>query len=192
MGRELYFYPCIKYKDTGKIEPLLFNKKGEPEHIFWRSQSFVDMDYFIEELPMIDLNSIEEKYVKYFNGYSSLFDTENPPSYVYMLDDQTLYERGNSYGIISGYQTLEEIEKYYAIDPEYRQEYIHWEMPTPISAEVVADMPFTKRENYYKFFCVDIYSKEYVCSVLKEILDDLWSYNDGMEYEYCYIVVYSF
>ena len=190
MGRELIFYPAFKDKDSGKIKPLLFTTDGKPAYIFWRSQSFIEMDWFINELPMTDKVEFDDSCKEYFaNRYDEAFNDENCPTYVYLLTEDKLNSVGKSYGIVSGYVPLEDLELYY--QAEYPQEYLYWQMPNPLPPEMFIEIPDDEKKKYGRLYAINTYSKEYVCSVLAETLDDIhipWEW----EGEPCILVSYSF
>ncbi len=181
------FYPAYKDNDTGIIRPLLFDNKGEPASVFWRSQSFIDIDYFTEELPMIRRCAIEPKYKEYFTVDITGYE-DDAPSYIYELNYDTLVQEAD-YGVVSGYVPIEQAMIYY--NAENRQEYLRWEMDAPIPAELYAELPEKERDKYVKFTAIDRYSKGYVCDVLLELLVNLWCpFEQGTSG--CFLVVYSF
>lgn len=190
MSRELIFYPAFIDKENGKIKPLLTNVKGNPAEVFWRSQSFIEMDWFINELPMTDKEDFDDSCKEYFaNRYDEVFNDKNCPTYVYLLTEDKLNNIGESDGIVSGYVPLEDLELYY--QAEYPQEYLYWQMPNPLPPEMFIEIPDDEKNKYGKLYAVNKYSKEYVCSVLAEILNDIyipW----GWEGKPCVLAKYSF
>lgn len=190
MSRELIFYPAFIDKENGKIKPLLTNVKGNPAEIFWRSGSFIDMDWFIHELPMIDPNNFDDSCKEYFLRDNELFSNNGEVmTYIYMLNEETLHIMGGSHGVISGYVPLEDLESYY--QAEYPQEYLYWQMPTPMPTDVYVELPEETKKQYGKLYAVNTYSKEYVCSVLAEIIEDIYIPWDWKG-EPCMLVYYSF
>jgi len=187
MSRELIFYPACKDNKTGKYKPLLFDVNGEPASIFWRSQSFIDLEFFTEELPMLGKDEFDESCKKYFvsEDEDSFF---GDMTYVFKLSMGTMAKESN-HGLVSGYVPIEDAKGYYESDE--RQEYLTWEMYKPIPAELYADLPASEREKYVKFTAIDEYSKGYVCSTLLDVLNDIWIPYD-MDVERCVLVKYSF
>ena len=180
MSRELYFYPAFKSEETGKIVPLLKDVNNEPASIMYRSGSFVDLNFFINELPMISRNDFDDSCKDYFVGaYDDLYlassdknrNVDDAPTYVYSIKESQLALYGSTHGLISGYALLEEIQTFYV--SEDQQEYYHWEMQKPIPAELYAELPTDMQKKYGKFSTIDYYGKEYVCSILYEVLSDL-------------------
>ena len=188
MGREYIFYPAFKDAETKKIKPLLFKDNGEPASVMWRSGSFIDGNYFTENFPMTTKEDYEEKYQSFFcDGYTEL--SENAPTYVYEISEDRLYSIGDSDGLVNGYALLEDMEMYYA--SECPQEYFYWQMGSPISAELYAELPKSKQNKYGRFATIDRYSAEYICGHLAEILEDiLVPYN--WKGEKCMLMLYSF
>ncbi len=185
MSRELYFYPAKKTKD-GVYESLIYNKQGKPQDIFWRSQSFIDMDFFTEELPMIPNDVLSKSDFSELANQYSWSDSEESKSYVYELDINKLV-KNNTDGIVEGYCPKEEVIAYY--ECEDKQEYLYWEMSKPISPYVFLELSDDEKKDYMRFFAVDTYSIGYVCSHLLEILMDIDPVSND---ELCYVVEYSF
>lgn len=191
MGRELIFYPAFRDKKTGKVRSALTDANGKPASVFWRSQSFIDMDWFTEQLPMLGNDEFDDSCKEYFaHHYDGLLgEGAETPSYVYCLSESTLYNVGKSHGVVDGYVPIEDLKAFYTA--EYPQEYLYWQMPTPIPAEAFLELPDDEKGKYGRLYTVNTYSKEYVCSVLAEIVDDFdipWEW----EGDRCFIVSYSF
>ena len=53
MGSEYIFYPAFRRKEDGKYIPLLYNTDGKPADVFWRSKSFIDGNFFTENLVLL-------------------------------------------------------------------------------------------------------------------------------------------
>ena len=170
MSREYIFYPAFIDAETKKIKPLLFSEDGTPQSIMWRSGSFIDGDYFTQNFYMTTNDDYDEKYKSYFCGhYDSL--NKNAPTYVYKLSLADLCSVGEKGGFVNGYVEIEEAEMFYA--SESPQEYYYWEMSRPICAELYAELPKIKQEQYVRFATIDKYSPGYICNHLLEILDDM-------------------
>lgn len=188
MGREYIFYPAFRRKEDNKIIPLLFDTKGEAESIFWRSGSFIDGDFFIENFPMINKDEFgggfAKKWGEYFRDFAS-----NDLTYIYEITEPELCRIGESCGLVSGYAPLNDIEMYYKSDCP--QEYYYWQMSKPIPAELYAEMPRDKQNEYGKFATIDTYSSEYVCGVLAEVLNDIIPPWDWEGYK-TMVMLYSF
>lgn len=184
MSRELIFYPAVRNKDTNKYYPILYDNEGVAASVFWRSGSFIEEDYFTS-LPMIKVEELSED----FSFLSYMIDEfhENTLSYVYVLSEAEMLNN-NDKGIISGYVPIEEVNSYYESD--YPQDYLYYDMSTPIRPEVFIEMPDEEKKKYMKFFAIDEYSRGYICSILLEIIDDI--YIPSKDEELCYVVDYSF
>ena len=197
MGRELIFYPAFKDKNTNKYKHILTDINGKPAPVLWRSQSFIDMEFFTTELLMIPNENFDDSCKDYFSGrYDSLYqslsndeDVNNAPSYVYELNENTIYNLGKTNGIVSGYVPLDELKAFH--QAECPQEYLTWQMSKPLPPEVFIEIPDEEKRKYGRIYTVDTYSKEYVCSVLREILDDIFLPYEW-EGEKCILVYYSF
>lgn len=167
MSREYIFYPAFQDAETNKIKPLLFNKEGKPESVFWRSGSFINGRFFTDEFPMTTRDEYEKEYEKFFcDNYADL--SKDAPSYVYKITETELNHIGKTYGLISGYALLDEIEMFYMSDCP--QEYYYWDMTKPIPAEVYAELPKSKQNKYGRFATIDTYGEQYVCNILAEVL----------------------
>ena len=191
--RELIFYPFIKWKDKdeGKYTPVFTDYKGGPGSVFWRSQSFIDINYFTESLPMIKYDELDEKSKEYFCRNS--ISDDDLSTYIYELSYDKACSIGSNYGIVSGYVPLDELTIYYSQDNTYDQnEYLHWEMSKPLPSEVFLEMPDDEKKKYGRIYTVNRYSKEYICSILAEVLDDMNPFIFEKEYEMCYLILYSF
>ena len=190
MSRELIFYPAFRDASTGKVKTLLSNVEGEPTHIFWRSQSFIELDWFIHNLTMLKEDEFDDNCKDRFTHRfdDMLNDNDNHPTYVYLLTEEQLNRVGESYGIINGYVPLEDLKAYY--QSEYPQEYLYWQMPNPLPPEVFLELPDDEKKEYGKLYAVDTYSKEYVCSVLAEAIDHIYVPWDWQG-ERCVLVLYS-
>ena len=144
MSRELIFYPAIKEESTGKYIPILFDMKNNPADIFWRSQSFIDISYFTDNLRMVDKEELDDCFI------DMCFDIEDGkeyPTYIYELTEDIIYSN--------------------SID-------ITWEMSKPLSPEIFIEIPDDEKKKYMKFYTVDQYSTSYICNILYEILDRLY------------------
>ena len=170
MSRVYIFYPAFRDAETKKIKPLLFTEGGEPASVMWRSGSFIDGHYFTDNFLMTTREDYEEKYQSFFcDGYTTL--SEDAPTYVYEISENTLLSVGANDGLVSGYALLEDMEMYDA--SEYPQEYFYWQMGKPISAELYAELPKGKQNKYGRFATIDRYGAEYICGHLAEILEDI-------------------
>lgn len=186
MSQEYIFYPAFKTAE-GKYKPLLFEEEGEPASVFWRSQSFIDGDYFTETFQMVSEEDFDESCREYFaDRYEGL--TENPPTFVYDIDINTLVAGSGDDGVVSGYAPLEQIREYYSSDEQ--QDYIHYCMDI-IPPELYAELPEKKREEYGRFAAVDYFSNSFVCSHLLRIIYDIYVPYDW-EGEKCFLMVFSF
>jgi len=186
--RELLFYPAFKRSDNGEYIPLVYNYKGKPSQIFWKSQSFIDIDYFIEKFPMVKRENLINSDFKDL-VFTLDDDRKDGPSYVYEITEKDLIQESKDMGIVSGYCPKEEVKLYYEVDNP--QEYLYWEMSKPIRADFIAELSEEERSKYMKFYTVDMYSSSYVCNILYETLDRLdipWDV-DG---ESCILINYSF
>jgi hypothetical protein len=186
--RELLFYPAFKRSDNGEYIPLVYNYKGKPSQIFWKSQSFIDIDYFIEKFPMVKRENLINSDFKDL-VFTLDDDRKDGPSYVYEITEKDLIQESKDMGIVSGYCPKEEVKLYYEVDNP--QEYLYWEMSKPIRADFIAELSEEERSKYMKFYTVDMYSSSYVCNILYETLDRLdipWDI-DG---ESCILINYSF
>lgn len=188
MGREYIFYPAFRRKEDDKIVPLLFDTKGEPESIFWRSGSFIDGDFFIKNFPMINKDEFGEGFAEKWEDVFNDIRT-NDMTYIYEITEPELCRIGESCGLVSGYAPLDDIEMYYKSD--YPQEYYYWQMEKPIPAELYAEMPKSKQDEYGKFATIDTYSSEYICGILAEVLNDIIVPWDWEGYK-TMVMLYSF
>ena len=171
MSRELIFYPAFKDSKSNKYKPLLLDAEGNPASIFWRSGSFIDLNYFTTEIPMTKSDEFEDSCKDYFTGRYDNLGGESSPTYVYVLTKDLLEKVGQSFGLVSGYALLDEMKIFYECDCP--QEYFFWEMEKPIPAELYAELPEEERKKYGRFSTIDCYSKEYVCNILSEVLADI-------------------
>ena len=186
MSRELIFYPAVKEESTGKYIPILFDMNNEPADIFWRSQSFIDINYFTKNLRMVDRKELSDSFVNF------CFDIDNNkeyPTYIYELTEQTLSAEGSNLGIVSGYCPIEEVKLYYNSDSP--QEYLAWEMSKPLPSEIFIEIPDDEKKKYMKFYTIDQHSTSYICNILYEILDRLYVPYD-IKGKKCILVRYSF
>ena len=186
MSRELIFYPAIKEESTGKYIPILFDMKNNPADIFWRSQSFIDISYFTDNLRMVDKEELDDCFI------DMCFDIEDGkeyPTYIYELTEDIIYSNSIDMGIVSGYCPIEEVKLYYSSDSP--QEYLTWEMSKPLSPEIFIEIPDDEKKKYMKFYTVDQYSTSYICNILYEILDRLYVPYDTKGKK-CILVRYSF
>lgn len=184
MSRELIFYPAFKDRETHKFIPLLYNIDKHPADILWRSQSFIDMDFFLQNFRMLPIDEISEE----FDWVEDRCDEFNDATYMYELPIEALDKYSNN-GIVSGYALLDEALAYYNND--WPNDYLHYEMQTPIKAEVYAELPEIMKQDYVKFNAIDTYSAGYICSILLEVLGDLYIPYDRKG-EICILVEYSF
>ena len=191
MSRELIFYPAYKDLDTGKYKPLILDNEGDPASIFWRSGSFIDLDFFTNELRMLHNSEFEESCREYFVGsynFTGEAPTDDDPTYIYELEMGLLTNIADD-GLVAGYIPIEDAEGYYASDD--KQEYLAWCMAKPIPAELYADLPEKEQMKYVKFAAIDRYSTGYICNMLLEVLWDLWLPFE-INAERCMLVRYSF
>ena len=186
MSRELLFYPALKTKETKEYIPLLYDIDKSPTYIFWRSGSFIDMDFFINELEMVQKGELNSEFKKIA---FSLEENDNYPTYIYKLSIDVLQNYSQTKGVVSGYVPIEEARLYYESDCP--QEYLYWEMSEPIPPEIFIELPDEEKKKYMKFYAIDEYSKEYVCSILLQILSDIYVPYD-LKGEECILVQYSF
>lgn len=184
MSRELIFYPAFKDSETHKFIPLLYNIDKHPADILWRSQSFIDMDFFLQNLRMLPLDELGEE----FGWIEDRIHQQNDATFMYELPLNVLEKYANN-GIVSGYAVLDEALAYYESD--WPKDYLHYEMRKPISADVYAELPEIVQHDYVKFTAVDTYSAGYICSILLEVLGDLHTPPDK-EGEICILVDYFF
>lgn len=190
MGSEYIFFPAYIDNKTKKIHPVMFGLDGKPECIMWRSRSFIDGDFFTNNFRMITREDIADEYADFFCGrYENLSESENAPTYTYLLTDNDIYQNGQNDGLVSGYALVEELGGYYQSDE--RQEYYCWHMTRPIPVELYAELPPKQQKRYAKFAMVDRYSSDYICGHLAEIISDIiLPFNiDGTV---CVLMMYSF
>lgn len=185
MSRELIFYPAFKDSETHKFIPLLYNINKHPADILWRSQSFIDMDFFTQTLRMISIDEIGEEF-DWVKDRCNEFNSD--ATYMYELPIEVLDKYSNK-GMVSGYALLDEALAYYNND--WPSDYLHYEMQTPIKAEIYAELPEIMKHDYVKFNAIDTYSAGYICSILLEVLEDLYIPYDKKG-EICILVDYSF
>ena len=159
--QEYIFYPAVKEED--KYYPLLFNRDGEPESIFWRSRSFIDGGFFTT--CKIDKDKISGRF---------------PGEELFVVSEDVL-EQNATGGLVTGYVTLTEMAEYY-------KDEIWLEDMDIVPPEVYCEFPVATREMYGKFSAIDHCSTGYICSHLHEILDDIYVEKG----EKCYIVHFSY
>lgn len=183
MSRELIFYPAFKDKQTNTYKPLLYDVDMTPACIFWRSRSFIDTEFF-SNFPM----AYNSEFDFAFDFLKRIDGDKELPSYVYVLTLSDLINSAN-HGIVSGYFPIEEVNNYYNSDSP--QEYLTWEMSTPIQPEVFIELPDEEKKKYMKFYAIDTYSSGYVCSYLLEVLNDMYI-PDTWEGDVCVLIEDSF
>ena len=192
MSRELFFYPAIKKDNI--FYPIL-HYKNVPLSIMDRSQSFVDLSYFTEELPMVPREELSDEFK---NLCFEIEPNSDNPTYIYKLSDNKIYSLGESRGLVTGYVPIDDLIGYYSsIDGYERQEYFTYNMETPISSEAYAEMSPDSQAKYGKFSHIDTYSKEYICSYISEFLsnieyDVLEEEGGRLDLELCCLVDFSF
>lgn len=186
MSRELIFYPVIKEEESGRYRPILYDMKNNPADIFWRSQSFIDISYFTDNLRMVGKEELDDCFI---DMCFDIGDGKEYPTYIYELTEDIIYSNSIDMGIVSGYCPIEEVKLYYKVDCP--QEYLTWEMSKPIPPEVYVELPEEEKKSYMKFYTIDQYSTSYICNILYEILDRLYVPYD-IKGKKCILVQYSF
>ena len=190
MSREYLFYPAFR-EENGIIKPILYDVNKEPTQVFWRSGSFIDEDYFRDSLEMLDIDEMDGSFRKHF-GEEDMFKglDGKPLTYVYELTISELNANVSSGGMVQGYAPVNNMREYYA--ETYNEEYFHHVLKyNIIPPELYAELSESKKDEYVKFCTIDYYGKEYICSHLLEVLNDLhipfhW------KGERCYLMKYSF
>ena len=172
MSRRYIFYPAWEDKD-GKITTLLQDENNLPASIFERSESFIDSELFKIQ-PMVEPNEFDESIADYFlSTYSELKKYSNDTrTYVYKFTIDWLEEMSKEQGIVKGYVTIDDAFDYY--QSEFPQEYFYWNMPTPISADMLLTLSHEEQKQYVKFFHLNTYGVSYICNLLLEVLDSIY------------------
>lgn len=182
--REVIFYPATK-NEKGQFKPLLLDREGKPQHIYWKSQSFINIDAFTKTKPSLKKEDVEPKYIKYFSQYG---EDKRLYLFAFSLEElEDIADKGDL-GLTTGFTTIDAAEEYFSIGDRYeRQEYFHWEICRLYPAEFVISLPKEKQQEYVRISHLDIYSASYTANLLKEILDRISTQNE------IYILVdYSF
>ena len=146
--RELIFYPAFKDRDTHKFIPLLYDINKHPADILWRSQSFIDMEFFTSTLRMVPKDELGDEFDWAEDRCYELSDA----TYMYELPIEVL-EKYSDNGMVSGYALLDEALIYYESD--WPNDYLHYEMQKPIKAEIYAELPEIMQHDYVKFNAID-------------------------------------
>ena len=100
--RELIFYPAFKDRDTHKFIPLLYDINKHPADILWRSQSFIDMEFFTSTLRMVPKDELGDEFDWAEDRCYELSDA----TYMYELPIEVL-EKYSDNGMVSGYALLD-------------------------------------------------------------------------------------
>ena len=197
MSREFLFYPGIK-DSNNKYNCLYWKKDNDnyvPADIYWATGSFIDGNWFLENARKLQPVELHQDIADTFTWS---FDKDTPfekrECYLYEIPISLLESTKPEKGLIEGYIPIEEAEIFGRCEDMYeKQEFVAWNMTTPISANVYADFPPSKRDEYSKISFVDTYSAGYVCNLLSEALKSVDEYklNKNKE-EPCILMLYSF
>ena len=197
MSREFIFFPGVKTPD-GKYNCLYWKKDEEnlkPADVYWASGSFINGQWFLDNGHQLKPTELHKDIVDEFTWS---FDEDTPleekQCFLYEIPLSLLATAKPERGLIEGYVPIKELEAFGLCEDIYdKQEFVAWEMSTPIPASVYAEFGPTKRAKYGKVAFVDTYSEGYVCQVLSEVMSAAEDYkleNSGAKP--CVLMLYSF
>ena len=189
MSREFIFYPGVK-KD-GKYNCLHWKKEGDkliPADIYWASASFIEGQWFLDNGHQIKPTELHEDIVDYFTW--SFYDDvplEEKQCFLYEIPLSALKRAKPERGLLEGYIPIEELKVLGRCEDIYdKQEFVEWELSTPLPADVYAELSEEERKKYGKFSFINTYSPGYVSQVLSEVL------SCNCDDDACILMLYSF
>lgn len=170
MSREFYYYPAEKKEDG--FYPLLFEKDEDgfsPVSCLWHNADRTPDD--LREI--IESNRIDVSLLKgEFRDYFSLDERDNfSTMFVYDLSKADI-DRFSGSGLVQGYLPIEMVLEAKRDECEL-SEYLYDVIP----AEIYADLPSSKQNEYMKVSFINWMSKERIMGKLQDVLWNLstWS-----------------